>query len=215
MSDNSRRKLIKTTALGGVVLGAAELQRGWIKPVVESVTLPAHAATTGVSALSATGASLSYFGKALVEHRSNQPLIDALVTTAHAGDVLPPAFIDDVCIQVTGENTVSVSAVDLNNGVILNATGVRVGGRPVEMSVAPCFQEETNIRNEGINPMDVLGIVPAAHAGLRIGVYEVEVDSLGATTAQGSFFHTHDEGAIPFSIPAGPCQVIDCGSIPG
>ena len=47
-SENpTRRKLIKSAVAGGVVVTAAELMpTNWTKPVIQSVVLPAHAATT-------------------------------------------------------------------------------------------------------------------------------------------------------------------------
>ena len=44
-NQSSRRKLLKN-ALGGTIIGGAAASTPWVKPVVESVVLPAHAATT-------------------------------------------------------------------------------------------------------------------------------------------------------------------------
>ncbi len=50
-SKNSRRKLIKSAAIGTGALGAASVApSNWVKPVINSVAIPAHAQTTDDSA---------------------------------------------------------------------------------------------------------------------------------------------------------------------
>jgi hypothetical protein len=47
-AENSRRKLLKTAVVGGGIIGASKaMPEKWSKPVVDSVLIPAHAATTG------------------------------------------------------------------------------------------------------------------------------------------------------------------------
>lgn len=47
MSDQSRRKVLKSIALGGgAVVATKTLPESWLKPVVKSVLLPAHAQTS-------------------------------------------------------------------------------------------------------------------------------------------------------------------------
>lgn len=47
MSDQSRRKLLKSIAAGsGAIVAGSSLPENWTKPVVDSVMLPAHAATS-------------------------------------------------------------------------------------------------------------------------------------------------------------------------
>jgi hypothetical protein len=47
MSDQSRRKLLKSIAAGsGAVIAGKSLPESWTKPVVDSVMLPAHAETS-------------------------------------------------------------------------------------------------------------------------------------------------------------------------
>ncbi len=51
-SNESRRKLLKSIAAGsGAVVAGKSLPESWSKPVVDAVLLPAHAATTGVTAI--------------------------------------------------------------------------------------------------------------------------------------------------------------------
>ena len=45
--SKTRRKIIKSTAVGGGVFGTIKnVPETWTKPVIESVMLPAHAQTT-------------------------------------------------------------------------------------------------------------------------------------------------------------------------
>jgi hypothetical protein len=47
MSDKSRRKLLKSIAAGsGAVVAGKSLPDSWVRPVVDSVLLPAHALTS-------------------------------------------------------------------------------------------------------------------------------------------------------------------------
>ena len=47
-SSESRRKLLKSIAAGsGAVVAGKSLPENWTAPIVDSVVLPAHAATTG------------------------------------------------------------------------------------------------------------------------------------------------------------------------
>ncbi len=56
----SRRRLIKTLALGSAYTGTQILPNQWAKPVVNSVMTPAHAATSGCSIVSCSGGWILY-----------------------------------------------------------------------------------------------------------------------------------------------------------
>ncbi len=59
---NQRRKLLTSAVLGGSVLGATQaLPEKWLKPVVSSVVLPAHAETTDTENLASEGELDKYF----------------------------------------------------------------------------------------------------------------------------------------------------------
>ena len=57
MSDQSRRKLLKSIAAGsGAVIAGKSLPEKWVKPAVDSVLLPAHAQTSQGLFCESTGA---------------------------------------------------------------------------------------------------------------------------------------------------------------
>ena len=60
----SRRKLLKRSATAATVLAAAELPKYWKSPVVNSVVLPSHAATTDGGGTDLSG--VVYFGPVLM-----------------------------------------------------------------------------------------------------------------------------------------------------
>ncbi len=50
-TDNSKRKLLKSAAIGGGVASITALPTRWTKPIVASVVLPAHAEASGSGSL--------------------------------------------------------------------------------------------------------------------------------------------------------------------
>ena len=83
-SENpTRRKLIKSAVAGGVVVTAAELMpTNWTKPVIQSVVLPAHAATT----------MLTY--TVTVTNNTTAQALTPAVVVVHGGDYAPPGVGD-------------------------------------------------------------------------------------------------------------------------
>jgi hypothetical protein len=104
-SSARRRKLLKTIAAGsGAVIAGKNLPDNWVRPVVDSVTLPAHAQTS----------TRTFFLINTITHMDNQLLdvtpeeliaqseqgpLNWLVKTAEAQ---PPTQV--FCIQVTGND---------------------------------------------------------------------------------------------------------------
>ncbi len=95
--STNRRRLLKTIgAGGGAIVGAKSLPDKWVAPLVESVTLPAHAQTTpggvlialsgGVSNVVATGEGAEFRGFAEDGSAAERSILDAIVTPAHADD---------------------------------------------------------------------------------------------------------------------------------
>ncbi len=94
--STNRRRLLKTIgAGGGAIVGAKSLPDKWVAPLVESVTLPAHAQTTpgglialsgGVANVVATGDGAEFRGFAEDGSAAERSILDAIVTPAHADD---------------------------------------------------------------------------------------------------------------------------------
>jgi len=88
---NDRRVLLKALTLGTGAVGAAKLPTQWTKPVVDAVTLPAHAQTTA-AVLSGGGSVLliahSDQGSApfrqFVRHEPGRDLLERFIPSAHA-----------------------------------------------------------------------------------------------------------------------------------
>ena len=75
----TRRKLIKSAVAGGAVVTAAELMpTNWTKPVIQSVVLPAHAATT----------MLTY--TVTVTNNTTELALTPAVVVVHGGNYAPP-----------------------------------------------------------------------------------------------------------------------------
>jgi hypothetical protein len=53
-SENRRGALKKLLTGGGVIVGTSALPSEWIKPVIESITVPAHAGVSPSTTVAAT-----------------------------------------------------------------------------------------------------------------------------------------------------------------
>jgi hypothetical protein len=95
-----RRRLL--AALGTGAITTALLPKRWTEPVLESVLLPAHAATSyGGQGSFTTFSRLTDAGSSL---------LDFLVPKANAGNIAPTSF--DVCVRVTDYQGDIVVALD-------------------------------------------------------------------------------------------------------
>lgn len=85
---SSRRRLLKAlTGTGGVMATGAVLPKAWVSPVVNAITLPAHAQTS---------LTVGNFGAAVsTVARANQPsVLDLVVPSANA--IVPSAMVGNV-----------------------------------------------------------------------------------------------------------------------
>lgn len=113
MSDNIRRKLLKSVAIGsGAIITGKTLPENWTKPVVDSVLLPAHAqATTCTPCLDAASYCAGSGGGSLVVSVA----VDGTVTVTHSvvngTDTVDPCTGGDFSVSEssTGGNTVTIS----------------------------------------------------------------------------------------------------------
>lgn len=106
----ARRKLLKTSIVGaGAVIAGKSLPEQWARPVVESITLPAHAQT---SLLSAGGPLL------LSVTAIDDSIIDLLVPTAQA-QYDASVVTSELCFDLNSNGTVNVRAlVDIVDGCV-------------------------------------------------------------------------------------------------
>lgn len=97
--QSQRRKLIKTlTSAGGATLLAKSAPNSWTAPLVESVSLPAHAQ---LSSISGDFGAVDFDGSLVASMTLN-----LLVPEAHAGGIDPNTYHLDICFQVeNGEVT--------------------------------------------------------------------------------------------------------------
>lgn len=88
MSDNARRKLLKSIAAGsGAIVAGKTLPDSWSRPVVDTVILPVHAQTSG-GIYSASGIPTSTTAPVEQFNQETQlaRLVDSLVPEANAGN---------------------------------------------------------------------------------------------------------------------------------
>ena len=92
MSNEKRRKLLKSIAAGsGAVIAGKSLPGSWSRPVVDAVTLPAHAQTSGGNFTGALNLGSLGLG---------DTMLAGLISRAHAGNGAAPH--DILCIEVMG-----------------------------------------------------------------------------------------------------------------
>ena len=124
-STQQRRAALKCILVsGGLVSGTGALPKSWTRPVIDSVVLPSHAATTDDTGSGAPAPTppptVNYFWKRedrearLHDGKSEKALfaervLDTLIPTASAGGTIPnglPVNFDYICLAITG-NTYS------------------------------------------------------------------------------------------------------------
>ncbi|MCK5359529.1 MAG: hypothetical protein KAJ95_02825, partial [Gammaproteobacteria bacterium] len=99
MSDQSRRKLLKSIAAGsGAIVAGKSLPESWSRPVVDSVLLPAHAQTSP-AVYAANLASLAMLESEIKQAGNDRGLINALIPDANAQYEDPVNYL---CITVLG-----------------------------------------------------------------------------------------------------------------
>ena len=121
-----RRKIVKSLIAGGGVIGAASTVDKWAKPVVSSLTLPAHAQTTEVDAdplgnffildrLIVTNSN-NTFDEMLADESMSEELLEFFLPSANAG---PSCQIGNCSIDIdatfTGTDAYFCLAVDGSN----------------------------------------------------------------------------------------------------
>ena len=145
MSDQNRRKLLKSIAAGsGAVIAGRNLPESWTQPVVDSVMLPAHAQTS----------TLSYFGlnvDQLEEARLNSGSLLAKATNTFLPEARAGVGVrntnTDWCVEVTGA-TAMVTVVN-NHSDAKWSGSIPIDGTPVELPlVQDTCEDNRNVGGE-------------------------------------------------------------------
>lgn len=206
VKEQSRRSLFKSLAAGGgALITAKSLPGAWVKPVVDAVLLPAHAATSSMYLPSAGAAAI-----VLTRNETGRRfagLLDELVPTAEA-------IINDTIIYVCVEPSVDGAKADVT---------VYEGILPCSPTSAPSVARHTitgvdvpSTGNVLINQGDLcalggiedllerLGIVKSAFAD---GVITVDITSV-ENGAKGKVHVGSDK--YVFDVQPGPCSPPTC-----
>ena len=135
---SNRRKLLKAITLGGSAVTAWKIPADWSRPVVESVTLPAHAQTTGednVPNIVTTG-TIDTTDPTLGFH--DRSILDTLAQPAYAGPPQPStdSFDFSICIRVNRQQGFFDAFVIVYDGGFpsYRGTGLAVGGDDKDLS---------------------------------------------------------------------------------
>ncbi|KAA3630797.1 MAG: tail fiber domain-containing protein [Proteobacteria bacterium] len=148
---NSRRDLLKAMTLGTGAVGAAKLPSTWTKPVVESVTIPAHAQTTSVPLGGARNFNVD------IAFRAGTRL-DGIANRDPSGNSIVSIFVSNAHAQVGPvSGRLKAYVESLGNGKFLVQVLVRVQGQ-LEGNVG---LDESRDTNGGI----LHSIIGQAHAG--------------------------------------------------
>jgi hypothetical protein len=181
----NRRRLLKALAgAGGVYTTAKIVPETWSKPVVDALSLPAHALT-----------SVTYFGTvnlgqivAELSPPAGDPILDLIAPTA---DAQPPSVIAYICVTPSGSSAmvmVQFQNLVVPDAGVLYSGMVPVGGAPTNLS-------------------DVEG---PQGCPLKKMSCSCRLDSLG-DHADGRIVLDLDSIHFNISIPSAACEIPDLG----
>jgi len=194
---NSRRQVLKATLAGtGAVIAGKSLPEQWSRPVVDSITLPAHAQT---SLVSVSGGILM----TAQEVDASDWLNDHLVPTAMAGGGMfpppePSVIIGQMCVQGNADGTVNAQVLVRYTSWNIDYpyfTGTNIPvNTPTELTLqnGPCSADSTYTCT--------ITVVPSGGAATgTLSIYEA-VTGNPDTSAQTSF-NLADPGCSITNIP--------------
>jgi hypothetical protein len=197
-ANPNRRRLLTALAAGGVV-GANTLPERWIKPVVDSVMLPAHAQATGIAP--SAGAVSSIFASR--ESGDDSLLVRALEFVIPSAHARPP---DSLYICVNPNATGTKANVQVWEVYGTCATQIHAANNvPVTNNWTP-MNPPSQCSNGKFSLLDKLGIIQDAHA---INGAEVRLESV-SNGAKGELRGIYDPTEVPFNIPLGSCSAPSC-----
>ena len=176
MSDQSRRKLLKSIAAGsGAIVAGKSLPETWARPVVDSVLLPVHAQTSGGFAGAAGGVTAS------ISKESNlyAKLMDRIVEPAHANGGPTFTYKADVCVDDNGNGTANVkTVVSRSNGGCTSSNMYEATNVPIGINAG---YTNMNMTARGCNTDALLPFINNAHAVTTPFDCQVKVLSINGT----------------------------------
>ena len=214
-SSESRRKLLKSIAAGsGAVVAGKSLPESWARPVVDSVMLPAHAAT---SPSPSTGPFAGSSDVSLTMRNSNSVFAnvsDAFIRKAHAFD---EERLLSYCITANGNGTANVTVLYTQTEVgqpcpyganQFNFTNVPLD---TDVSVAPVTGCPQDVTNQWLNNF---GLIKDANALPAMGTINL-TSIIG--NASGTFTYQEDinDSFTLDASPCGPTLASCCQDAPG
>jgi len=136
VSDQSRRKLLKSIAAGsGAIVAGKSLPEIWSRPVVDSILLPAHALTSSIS-----------FAVSGVARNERNILEELLIPTAHAAmlkNICMDANGNSVSIQVTLDGVAALYTATFTLPFVLRALTSSAAGTP-EVNISGALSADGN-----------------------------------------------------------------------
>ena len=130
-----RRKLVRTVATTGGVAATGFLGGAWVKPVVESVVLPAHAQTTG------GGSRARTTGGVTIVDNGFDSILDIFISTAVAA-----AFPRTFCVDSPANGQAIINIAGGSSSLLSYTSGASFG--PVAIGL---FTFTNIVINDGAN----------------------------------------------------------------
>ena len=146
LRNQGRRRLLKSLAVGGGAMSAAKVvPEAWVKPVVDSVVLPAHSQTSPGGDPTPGGNPLGQFrsgiqvvdvlpagpDELIVEESISEELLEFFMPSAHAQSCFPGNCSVELNMEVTNASAFICMSGQLNGAnsfsVDLNANPPRIG----------------------------------------------------------------------------------------
>lgn len=196
-TTNSRRRLLKTALVGsGAVIAGKSLPENWSRPVVDAISLPAHAQTSPTATFSVTQVAKLDNSDSMFAR-----LIDTLVPNAQAnGTVVTVSY----CVTPTGTDTANFTAFHSFDGypfASFSATDVKVGEETSMTGVIVCNADAGDW-------LDSIGLIKDAAASAPQA--SVLLTSITLPVATGYFNIVGEAVQQGFNASPGPCASPDC-----